>query len=645
MNEGIPPTPPQPPAAQATSQAGTPTPQQQEPIVIPEAQIEEIPQKLAQIRRAVQIEATLIRQNLETREAVLNTARGEIRIRTDVPLPPDKPIIVQIPPGPQPQITIVLPTIVEALSPAEPPPPPATQPTQIPIVPIEEGAVIQATVVTTPLPTTEAPVAQPTAAPTQPVAETFPQATPATSLQTPLAAPESLASITLPQVTAETILPTFQPQTNFTESETQIIQPASSQEPGALASQQPTLPESGQLNLSRILQAQISVTETRTTLQTQQQAAAPTEGPQPTPPSPIPAIAELPLVQEILNNAPLAESLRQVLPTHVQQVINTLQPPQTVQLNIVEVTPPVPNAPPPPQVGAHPSPLPLNTEILGDVVGQTARGEPILTTPHGNLVLNTRESVPIATQIAFTAKAAPQQVIGVDETLPLIPLDPLRAEAWPALEDALEVITQQAPEAGQTLRASIPTANTPARLPNTALFFLAALKSGVLESWMGQPQLQALMKAERRDLIERLTGDFRGLARQSTEPLSGEWRSISIPFFQDEQLSQLQFFVRHQFGDDEEGDSQSGDKKTRFVVNLKLSQIGPMQIDGLLKQKQLDIVLRTEAPLTERLRHELREAYRTAIEAADLNGGMTFHAQRKGWIEIEELQNKVGVTA
>jgi hypothetical protein len=122
--------------------------------------------------------------------------------------------------------------------------------------------------------------------------------------------------------------------------------------------------------------------------------------------------------------------------------------------------------------------------------------------------------------------------------------EPLVSKNWPALQDALQALQHATADVATTLRNTLPTASP--RLVPTALFFLAALRMGGIENWLGPNTLQSLRDMGKRDIADRLAGDFSRLSAQSKEPLTNEWRAISIPLQHDEQISQMQFFIRRQ---------------------------------------------------------------------------------------------------
>src|SRR5262249_22830409 len=149
-------------------------------------------------------------------------------------------------------------------------------------------------------------------------------------------------------------------------------------------------------------------------------------------------------------------------------------------------------------------------------------------------------------------------------------IDALTARTWPALEESLKAVGQTAPALAATVKEAVPAlpsvplaspsmpldTGAAARLAPPALLFLAALRLGEVENWLGGKTLQTLRDMGRADLADRLAGDFGKISEQSQAQLPGGWKMISMPLMHDENMSQLQFFVRQQ--EEHEGKGQQG---------------------------------------------------------------------------------------
>ncbi len=202
-------------------------------------------------------------------------------------------------------------------------------------------------------------------------------------------------------------------------------------------------------------------------------------------------------------------------------------------------------------------------------------------------------------------------------------------EKWPALDETIKVLNEVAPQAAQNIKNTMlsPTAKV---IPTT-LFILAALRLGNVENWIGGNVLKELRNAGRRELADKLTNDFTRMSNLSKEPIADEWRPFSLPFIHDEQLSQIQMYIR-----DEEQNNEDGarEKSTRFILNLNLSRIGQMQLDGNTNKKTLDLIIRSEEPLPFEIRQEIMKSFTSGIEQVNMQGNISFQTKAQEWIEI-----------
>lgn len=306
----------------------------------------------------------------------------------------------------------------------------------------------------------------------------------------------------------------------------------------------------------------------------------------------------------------------------------------SVQLPQQQTTPMLPATPAP----ATPLPQGEAPILSGTVIGVTTEGMPVIRTPQADLVLNTRIDLPVGSKLTF--EALPLTLADMAARIGDDLIEPLTARSWPALDDALQILAQHAPDAAQALQNSLPAPGP--RLVPTALFFMAAIKMGLAENWLGAQSLQVLRDSGNAKTADKLSRDFTRIGDQAGERLPGDWRGISLPLLHDAQLSQIQFFVRRH-REDEDG-SNGGGETTRFLVNLNLSRLGDMQLDGLLRklpgqmpgvlEKRLDMVIRSKTGLSPGLMRELQDGYARGLREAQLTGSLEFQAKKDGWVTV-----------
>lgn len=367
-------------------------------------------------------------------------------------------------------------------------------------------------------------------------------------------------------------------------------------------------------------------------------------------------LSSIPLLAEALTTLSASDKINTSLSSLVQSMMSfdrsaalagdkALLPKNLFQMEIVDIKPPNTS---PPTTAKIDAPTPLLQ--IGEVETVTPNGFPIIKTKDDSFVLRTPVSVPIGSQITFkvTPVSAQQILSTVNAPQNLGALDsldasfePLRDIKWPALEETLRQLAKISPETLQNVQNTIPSPT--AKLAPTTLLFLAALRLGEIKNWLGDDTLRTLRSAGKRELVDKLVKDFGRLSQQSKDPLPGEWRAISMPMLHDEHLTQAQFFVRQQFDDKNDKDT---DKKptTRFVLNMNFSRMGALQMDGYIRQKNFDMVLRTAQALSLDTRQQIMQRFSAGLDQVNMQGVISFQTREQGWV-TPETSDKKGVVA
>ncbi len=160
------------------------------------------------------------------------------------------------------------------------------------------------------------------------------------------------------------------------------------------------------------------------------------------------------------------------------------------------------------------------------------------------------------------------------------------------------------------------------------MFFLSALSGGNVARWIGNQAIQALKNAGRDPLLSRLGQDFGQLGRLADNE-GGDWRLFFIPLHDGDQLQQLRLFLRHGWGDRDGGPGQDDEDQTRFVVEVEMSRLGDLQLDGLVREKRLDLILRSRAPLPDFMRRDITQIFHEANEITGNRGSIGFQSSHE----------------
>ncbi|MFN3827031.1 MAG: hypothetical protein ACK4NR_05325 [Micavibrio sp.] len=301
-----------------------------------------------------------------------------------------------------------------------------------------------------------------------------------------------------------------------------------------------------------------------------------------------------------------------------------------------------------------PTPFTINTLFAGQISGQV-----IGTTPHHFPVisfnpLNAEQPLLFTLNISASNLAAGQQIsftpLSMSAALK-IPLTPpsvfelLGGSSWPAFDElTLTPNIQMASSTTNMLANILPSPAQPAKIPAAALLFIAAVRAGDLQSWLGEKNIDHLRRIGKTEFVNRMTREFSGLNRLSHEPVTSEWRAMVLPFYHQEHIEKVHLYYRSD-SHEHDGDNPSKGKGARFVMDLDLSAIGPIQLDGLARGKVLDLAIRSQQPFSTAMRHEMTGRYIKTLEAVGLEGSLIFQAQPEKWVKITPRQDILTTSA
>ncbi len=266
-------------------------------------------------------------------------------------------------------------------------------------------------------------------------------------------------------------------------------------------------------------------------------------------------------------------------------------------------------------------------QFNGLVTATTHAGRPILQTPLGTMTLEVQSPLPLGTRMTLELPigALLQSGAAGGAESPVSPST--LAYRGPALEEALLTLQTQAGAAPGAIEApmlgAIPQPGP--KLTSTLLFFLSALSSGEIDRWLGGQAMQTLRNAGRNNLLTRLGQDFKQMSRLA-ESAGGDWHLYFIPLWDDDQAHQIRLFVRHGPHDGHGQDDDPEDDSTRFVLEVELSRVGDLQLDGLVRGKRFDLILRTRTPMPETMRRDITQIFHDANEATGYRGNIGFQA-------------------
>jgi len=95
-------------------------------------------------------------------------------------------------------------------------------------------------------------------------------------------------------------------------------------------------------------------------------------------------------------------------------------------------------------------------------------------------------------------------------------------------------------------------------------------------------------------------------------------------------------------GQGEDDEDAADDQGTRFVVEFSLSRLGDMQLDGLIKHKRFDLILRSTQDLSAAVRDHITTLFTQANEITGFVGGVQFQAVPGGHFPVDPRNEIAG---
>ena len=270
--------------------------------------------------------------------------------------------------------------------------------------------------------------------------------------------------------------------------------------------------------------------------------------------------------------------------------------------------------------------------ITGVITGTTASGHPVIQTEAGVFSLNAQSNAPRGSVITLQVTTAPRPALATSAHPGTDTSRIFTDRRWPPLEEALQVVREASPASSQHLINSV-LPRPDVQLTSGLVFFMSALRGGDMRHWFGESNMRILEKT-RPNLASRLANDFNALGKVADEAINSDWRIALIPINTGAGIEQIRMLVRHHDNDDDE--NNSGDQGTRFILDVDLSRLGRIQLDGLVREKgqMLDLIIRSADTLNDENRNEIRRIFSEAAELTGIRGSVGFQASPPDFIEV-----------
>lgn len=210
-------------------------------------------------------------------------------------------------------------------------------------------------------------------------------------------------------------------------------------------------------------------------------------------------------------------------------------------------------------------------------------------------------------------------------------LPPMQAlPVWPVIDEMFQTFYQATPQAAQILGRIMPSPANAATFGPAALLFIAAAKSGDLQSWLGDKKLDMLQKLGKASLVSRLSSEAAQLS-QNTDAAASDWKSYPFPLLHQNEISKVMLHLRRE---PDENENERENDATHFVMDVSLNRMGNVQLDALVRGNRVDLVVRTELPVSSSMQDAMRTAYATALDNTGIYGDIGFQSDIKNFVRV-----------
>lgn len=277
--------------------------------------------------------------------------------------------------------------------------------------------------------------------------------------------------------------------------------------------------------------------------------------------------------------------------------------------------------------------------MLLTVIGQERDGEPVLQTPFGLIKITSNVTLATGTQVQATlanANTAGSSTVlqSPENAASLASL----TQKWPSLSQILNILTEAnegvLPTQLASLLPQIQLSPTQVQVNNNGgaglFMFMAALQGGDFRSVLGEKSIKQLEKLGHTSLLNKAEGEFQALSKLATSAPQQGWQTMFLPMLVEGQVEMMRWFTKREQEKDKDGKRRI-DAVTRFIVEVSMSQLGDIQLDGFFKiqeqaTNQFELIVRSHQPLDANVQRDIQAIYQEAQQITGVSGSVVFQA-------------------
>lgn len=271
----------------------------------------------------------------------------------------------------------------------------------------------------------------------------------------------------------------------------------------------------------------------------------------------------------------------------------------------------------------------INSEPAGNALIQTSAGIIRLQTP---LPLPAGSSITLEVAGIVEQPRHPVAIANIAAANPTLqtPVTQL-ARQWNSLQDIFSLLAGRPTSTGldTTAQTQLPTGHS---ITTGLMAFLAAMKNTDFRSWLGKDNARWLDESGQEGLMKKAVGEFMSMARQFSEAQPHHWQPLFFPVAVEGQIQQLRLFVKRDRKEKQGNEASDKTEETRFVLEVDLSQLGELQMDGFIRAKdktlQFDLMIRSHTPLSQEVQQDILRIYNDTGAITGYKGSLGFQAMK-----------------
>lgn len=263
--------------------------------------------------------------------------------------------------------------------------------------------------------------------------------------------------------------------------------------------------------------------------------------------------------------------------------------------------------------------LSASAAVRGIIFHSQTDHQPLIVTKIGVLAVEEKIRLPHLTPVIAKILPLPDK-----DGLPVMPKDPLPEfkNTWTVLTNALETLRQTDQAAFEAVKNILP--QTGNKLPALMLSFMHAAAQGVsFTSFIGEANVSALRATEKGErLLKQLEKEFSASPKKATDG-QNTWKGWDIPFLSGSVVEPVSLYLqRPSDGDLQRNASLKNQRGVRFVLDLNLTKLGRLQMEGLARrtERRFDLILRHQNDLPSSFDARVQSIFVQTLSALNYTG-------------------------